>query len=366
MKILFISSDSKICEPQSKVRDRLRAYAALTDSLIVVSSAHRSMQLNEGNLFLHTFADNRIVYFFLLPFRIRHIIRTRMVDVISTQDPFEHGLLALLATIGTGVRVHMQLHTDPFAPGFVSGSTLGVVNLIRRILLSVTIPRACRVRVVSERLKDEIEARWKIPVSVIPVMVQELVSEPTSVPKDLNSFITIGRLAPEKNVEDIISSFARIVSEFPEATLTVLGDGPRKKFLTQLTERLRVQKSVTFLGHTSSVADILARKQVYVHASSYEGYGLTLIEAALGELPIITTDVGVVGDVLTHNESALVYRPHDIDSLCTHMKALLENPERQITLGQEGAKRVREHLAQYANVPEMVVRDLKACIKSSS
>lgn len=366
MKVLLIGNDSHVFDAGSKVRARVESYATYVENLVMLSPGKNTSVIKIKNLTLYSFAESRVWYLFRLPSRIRKLVREEGIDVVSAQDPFEFGLATILGTRGTRARTHLQLHTDPFAKGFVSVTTLGLLNLVRKALLSFTILRADGVRVVSTRLQNEIKRRWRVPVSVIPVMVQEQPFTHKTHSKEANSFVTIGRLTPEKNLRDIIFAFSRLLLSFPDASLTIVGDGPELESLRKTVRKLQIQNKVEFLAHVPHVLEILMQKHVYVHASSYEGYGLTLIEAALGELPIITTDVGVVGDVLVHNESALVYRPHDIDSLCAHMKALLENPERQIILGQEGAKRVREHLAQYANVPEMVVRDLKACIKSSS
>lgn len=365
MKVLFVSNDPRVFDADSKVRARVESYASHMEHLSLLSPGRETKTTCAGNVTYYSYAQSRLWHLFRLPARVRRIILDEHIDVVSAQDPFEFGLAAILGVKGTKAKVHLQLHTDPFAKEFVGTTTLGLLNLIRKILLSCTLPYADSVRVVSSRLQKEIEKKWTVPVSVIPVMVQEQPLTHTARPKEHCSFVSVGRLTPEKNVQDIILAFSRLHASFPEATLTIVGDGPELKSLQRITKKLHIQDRVVFIAHVPHVAEILMQKHVYVHASSYEGYGLTLVEAALGELPIITTDVGLVGDVLIHEQSALVYLPHDIDSLHTHMRALLENPERQTVLGREGAKSVREHLARYTKLPELVVRDLEACMKGS-
>lgn len=366
MKVLFVSNDPQVFDRHSKVRLRVEAYARDMDHLYVLSSGKTEETQHGERLTLEPLPLFRPLALLVLPWRIRSLVIREKIDVVSAQDPFEHGLLAYIGVRGTHALLHLQLHTDPFAKGFVSWSVLGIMNWIRRILLGYTVQRAIHVRVVSTRLKQGIHTRWnEVSVRVLPVPVQEapLIEQKQKRP---HSCITVGRLTAEKNVSDIISAFAIVFHEFPDATLTVLGDGPCLGALKRQAETLGVLHAVTFIPYQREIMSLLAEHAVYVHASSYEGYGLTLIEAGLARLPIISTDVGVVGDVLKKGESVLVFDPHDIRALARHITMLFDNPLMQEQISKEAACSVSAHLASKDNAVSSIVDDLRYVLSTKS
>ena len=94
MKVLFISNDPKIFDATSAVRGRMREYATLFDELHVVSRVpkYNTKEIREGNLCLHP------VFGFLSLYKCAlRIVHERSVDIVSAQDPFEYGLIALFA-----------------------------------------------------------------------------------------------------------------------------------------------------------------------------------------------------------------------------------------------------------------------------
>src|SRR5690606_9973815 len=107
---------------------------------------------------------------------------------------------------------------------------------------------------------------------------------------------------------------------------------------------------------------LMRSAQAFIQASAYEGYGRTLMEAALARVPIITTDVGIVGEVFAGYDDVLAAPPGDPAALATHIMGLIEDQaaRRMLVIGAEEA--ARRHLPAFAGYPRPVIEDLaRAC-----
>ena len=231
-------------------------------------------------------------------------------DIISAQDPFEVGLLALLISCMEKIPLHVQVHTDFLSPEYGSHS---LVNRLRSMVAKFVLQRASHVRVVSERVKNEITARYelKVPVSVLPIYVdiERFKNVPHS-PELSKRFahcktklLVVSRLESEKNVSLAIASFANTVPA--DTCLIVVGTGSERLKLIDLAKSLGVEDQVFFEGESDpreyhSVADLV------LVTSRYEGYGIVIIEALAAGKPVISTDVGIAreaGATIANEES---------------------------------------------------------------
>jgi L-malate glycosyltransferase len=113
-----------------------------------------------------------------------------------------------------------------------------------------------------------------------------------------------------------------------------------------------------FLGHRPDARALMANAQTFIQASAYEGYGMTLIEAALAGVPIITSDVGIVGEVFSGYEHVLAAPVGDPTNLAAHIAWLIEDLEARRALVMSARARALEHLATVKNSPEDIIADI--------
>ncbi|HQT82871.1 MAG TPA: glycosyltransferase, partial [Candidatus Paceibacterota bacterium] len=312
-KVLFVSNDPMLFDAASAVRARMRTYAALVDELHIVSPARMgAREEQDGNLFLHPVHSWKLLRVRALASLAHALILQYGIDVVSAQDPFEQGLAALRAVAGTRAKLHIQVHTDFLSPWFVKSGNWRSPNvrmpLLNRWRCSVAdgvLPHAAGIRVVSERIKTSLIARYgsRIPEpAVIPVAVSSVVPEPVPLPDHSFTFvlITTGRLEPEKRIEDILAALKLVIAHYPTVGLLIVGDGRERWRLERMVRRLGLSGNVIFTRGWQSAErawGMVRSAHAYIQASAYEGYGRSLIEAALAKVPIVTTDVGIVGEV---------------------------------------------------------------------
>ncbi len=364
MKVLFISNDPNIFDAKSATRARMRSYAGHLDELHVLSRAPRGARdEQEGALFLHPLPASSIRAFFMRTNRARRIIRAHGIDVISAQDPFEHGRAALAAVSGSRAKLHVQVHTDFLSPWFARESFL---NRMRVRMADDILPHAAGIRTVSKRVQESLVARYgsRIPApSVLPLPVPPPAPAAT-LPAHAYSFalLAVGRLEKEKRFGDILNALALVVEEYPRTGLFIAGSGRLRPFLERRVGDLGLRGRVLFLGERGDVQGLMQGASAFIQASAYEGYGSTLIEAARAHAPIITTDVGIVGEVLVPGVSALVSPPGDVEALKRNVCKLIEDNPLRRALAMRAAEAAEAHERAAGDLPARIAEDLAACL----
>ncbi|MGI5310732.1 TIGR03088 family PEP-CTERM/XrtA system glycosyltransferase [Rheinheimera sp. WS51] len=115
-------------------------------------------------------------------------------------------------------------------------------------------------------------------------------------------FGTVGRLATIKNQAYLLQAFASVMQKHPslklKAGLIIVGDGPNRFALEQLSQALQLSENIIFLGNRADIAAIMQRLDVFVLPSLAEGISNTMLEAMASATPVIATDVGGNADLL--------------------------------------------------------------------
>ena len=161
----------------------------------------------------------------------------------------------------------------------------------------------------------------------------------------------IGRLAPQKDPLTLISAFAQVRLDQP-CKLVIVGGGELMDQCVSLVSRLGIQEKVRFLGHVDSTKYIAAF-DVFVMSSLSESFPYVLLEAAAAHLPLISTSVGDIPELIQDRENGLLSSCGNVDELAQHMTELGSNPELRKMLRQKIS-----HLTTEYTVDSMVQKTL--------
>jgi glycosyltransferase involved in cell wall biosynthesis len=131
-------------------------------------------------------------------------------------------------------------------------------------------------------------------------------------------FGTIGRLVPAKGHAILIDAFARVAQSAPDADLSIYGYGDLHDALAAQIARLGLEGRVRLEGRTDDSAATLQDFDVFVFSSVNEGLPLVILEAMAAGLPIVSTDVGGIPEVV-RKESAWLCPPGDAGALAGAM-----------------------------------------------
>lgn len=138
----------------------------------------------------------------------------------------------------------------------------------------------------------------------------------------------LGRLEYEKGVHDLIAALPRIRRAHPGTTLTIAGEGTQQGWLIEQARRHKVRRAVEFsghLGHDDLVAT-LHGADAAVLPSHYEPFGIVALEAAATGTPLVTADVGGLGEAVIDGRTGLSFEARDVDGLAAAVVATLDDP----------------------------------------
>lgn len=116
------------------------------------------------------------------------------------------------------------------------------------------------------------------------------------------NLVSMGRLSPEKNYENLLKGFAKFIAEKKDARLYILGKGLLEEDLQKQIESLHLQDFVFLLGHIDSPFDFVRENDVFILPSVYEGQPMVLLEAMTLGMKILATNIPANIGVLGMNE----------------------------------------------------------------
>ena len=152
----------------------------------------------------------------------------------------------------------------------------------------------------------------------------------------------VGRLEYEKGVHDAIAALPRIRRAHPDTTLTIAGDGTQQDWLVEQARKHRVLKATRFVGRLDH-AELLAalhRADAAVLPSHYEPFGLVALEAAAAGTPLVTSNIGGLGEAVINGETGMSCPPRNVARLAEAVGAVLDDP----AAAQRRARAARERL----------------------
>ncbi len=149
-------------------------------------------------------------------------------------------------------------------------------------------------------------------------------------------FINVARFDLIKNHDNLINAFYKLNREFNDTKLFLLGDGPEREKIEKKVLELGLNSSVEFIGSTQNVENYLYDAHVFVLSSDSEALPITIIEAMTVGLPIISTNVGGIKDIVNETNGFLV-TPRNSVELYTAMKRII-NKKNMIIMSENSKK----------------------------
>jgi colanic acid/amylovoran biosynthesis glycosyltransferase len=178
--------------------------------------------------------------------------------------------------------------------------------------------------------------------------------------KSPRRIVTAGRLVEEKGMDDVLRTFAKIVTKHPDATLLVLGDGPDRGRLETLVSSLGIGNAVVFRGHVGhhEVFEELATAEVFLFLSRYVGERLPNVvkEAMACCCLVVTTATPGIGELLTDGEHGWVVPCGDWEQAAERATRALDLPESARAIAAAAQRHVLEKFDLLVLMEQMMRR----------
>lgn len=144
-----------------------------------------------------------------------------------------------------------------------------------------------------------------------------------------------------KRVPDVIRIFNEVRKKI-DARLILIGDGPERSQCELLCRELGISEYVKFLGKQTDIVDVLSAADLFLMPSQSESFGLSALEAMGCEVPVISSSVGGLPELIVHNQTGYIAEIGDIDRMARYAIELLSNPSKHALFAQAARKRALE------------------------
>jgi glycosyltransferase involved in cell wall biosynthesis len=151
----------------------------------------------------------------------------------------------------------------------------------------------------------------------------------------------VARLMPQKGHAYLLQAMAQVSAQVPGARLLLAGEGPLRGELEAQAERLGLNGRASFLGLVprAQLPDLLARTDVVVLASHWEGLPVALIEAMSAGKPIVASRVGGNPELVADGDNGLIVPPADADQLAEALIRLARDAGLRERMGRASRQR---------------------------
>ena len=163
--------------------------------------------------------------------------------------------------------------------------------------------------------------------------------------------LCVGRLVPAKGQHLLLGAAQKLQKEGLDFHITFIGDGPDRESLEALSLQNALTDRVLFTGPLGQdeVRKYYDTADIFVLPSCAEGVPVVLMEAMSKEIPVISTRITGIPELIDHDHDGLLATPGDAQDLARQMRQLMEDPAKRIHLGKKGREKVQLLYNQHLN-----------------
>lgn len=312
------------------------------------------MRLNryDDNIFYHEveFSSYPVFDFPLytpaLTSKMVEVAKSEKLDIIHAHYAIPHAISGYLAK-------QILKHDNVKLITTLHGTDITLVGLEPSFLpvMKFSIEESDGVTAVSRFLKEKTLTNYNIQkeIKVIPNFVD------TNEYKRREDACRKHRLAPNgekvlmhtsnfravKRVSDVIKIFEIIQQKVP-SVLVLIGDGPDRSNCELVARELGIYNSIKFLGKQAELPELLSCADLFLMPSQSESFGLSALEAMACEVPVISSSVGGLPELVAHNQTGYIAEIGDIERMAKYAVELLTNETKRAQFAHAGRKRAEE------------------------
>lgn len=284
------------------------------------------------------------LYTLALASKMVEVARYEKLDLLHVHYAIPHASSAFLAKSMLKDEKDLKIITT------LHGTDITLVGLEPSFLplVKFSIENSDGVTAVSRFLKEKTLTNYEInkEIEVIPNFVDSELFSPKSdgfyrdklaAPGE-KVLIHTSNFRQVKRVADTILMMEKIIKEVP-SKLILIGDGPDRSECERLARQLNLQEHVKFLGKQEALVDLLNAADLFLIPSQSESFGLAALEAMACGLPVISSSVGGLPELVRHNETGYIAEIGDVDRMARYAIDLLTNEKKYKMFSEKARER---------------------------
>ncbi|GAB6282435.1 MAG: N-acetyl-alpha-D-glucosaminyl L-malate synthase BshA [Ignavibacterium sp.] len=329
---------------------------------------------------------------YALPFRLEHYIKNIYFHEVETSNYplFEFPLYSLsltskmveVATFENLDLLHVHYAIPHATSGYLAkeilkgkkdlkvittlhGTDITLVGLEPSFihLIKFSIENSNGVTAVSRNLKEQsiVNYQLKKEIEVIPNFVDTNYYKPIDAstmrkniaPNGEKILIHVSNFRVVKRVPDTIRILEKVNKEIP-TKLILVGDGPDRSECERLCRELNLCNNVIFLGKQEALIEILNCADLFLIPSQSESFGLAALEAMACGLPVISSTVGGLPELIVHNETGFIAQIGDVERMAKYVIDLLTNEKKYNLFSKNARRRAVENFDKSIVIPKYI------------
>jgi len=253
-----------------------------------------------------------------------HAYPDNLTSQVKLLKPIKKPLDAILRTYMASFLKHSEYATMP--------TEMAIDDLVPK--------NRRRFNVTVEPLSNGVDLSQFTPGKAAVKVLRKFKLEP-----DRLRVLYVGRVDPEKSIGNVVTAFAGVAEEVPEAELVIVGDGTDRRHLIDLARALGIEEKVKFPGRIMppDVVEIYHSATVFATASETETQGIVLIEAAATGLPLVAVDAGAVRELCQNKKNGFLCKPGDIAGMAEALVKILQDADLQQKYGKKSLEISKKH-----------------------
>ncbi|MES2779364.1 MAG: N-acetyl-alpha-D-glucosaminyl L-malate synthase BshA [Bacteroidota bacterium] len=325
-----------------------------------------------GNIFFHEVYVSHYPLFDFPPYetaltsRLVDVVKHEKLDVLHVHYAIPHASAAvmakhILATEGIHIPIVTTLH----------GTDITLVGKDKSFepVVSYSLNQSNGVTAVSDSLKRDTYEHFRVTrdIEVIPNFIDfDRFSKQAKehfkkavAPNGEKIIIHTSNFRKVKRVEDVVRVFGK-VREKMNVKLLLVGDGPERQNIEQLSRDLDLCEGISFLGKQDAVEEVLSIGDLFLMPSETESFGLAALEAMACEVPVVSSNAGGIPELNIDGTTGFMCNVGDVDTMAEKSLYILSDEERLKTFKHNARLRALEFhidkiVPQYERMYEEVV-----------
>ena len=276
------------------------------------------------------------LFYFLEAGIVAQQIAQQQIQHLHNHFPDSSGTVAMLAAELGGFSFSFTMHGPSI---FFEAMRWRLDEKLKRALFICCISYFCR----SQGMIYAPMSKWN-RMHIVHCGVEPALFEPVTHQQTGSRLLYTGRLAAVKGLPILLESLVTLKASHPDLLLTVVGDGSDRKLLEQLTNQLGLTDHVNFVGYQSQakVRQYMQETDVFVLPSFAEGLPVSLMEALAAGVPVVTTQIAGVGELVESGINGYLVPPGNPHLLAERIGSLLSDPALRNQFGAAGRVKVAQ------------------------
>jgi len=287
----------------------------------------------------------KITALFISIFKLLYNLTFKEIDIIHIHSgswrSFYRKIIYIFISKLYRKKIILHIHGGEFNLFYNRNST-------NKYLITTTLNNVDMIITTSSRSSIDIKKKTKNknikilfnPINTIKFSCQ---SKNINKSKATNNVIYLGKLSSKKGIFDLLKAIPLVINKRFSAKFIVCGDGSLEE-CRRICEEKGISHSVEICGWVSGQEKIklICNADIFVLPSYHECLPITIIEAMAAGLPIVSTSVGGIPDIIKDELNGYLVQPGDIESLANKIVILLENRELRNKMGELNVKKAKD------------------------